>query len=196
MFIHTLRVSSSLTQAACHEGCCAKMYRKVVITQYQCQVFIAVILISHSLAAPQIGGGAGAGAGGGGGAAGAGAGGGAVGAGGAAVGAGAGAGAASAAAGAAMMAAGTGMLMMNPMFPLFPLMLAGASFAKVTILSASLLLTPPLPGVLHRAPAGAPPRPPQTGRSPLPPPSRLPPPPPPASLPPVSVSSVPVLDTG
>ena len=97
MFIHTLRVSSSPRQAACHEGCCAKMYRKVVITQYQCQVFIAVILISHSLAAPQIGGGAGAGAAGGGGAAGAG---------GAAVGAGAGA--ASAAAGAAMMAAGLG----------------------------------------------------------------------------------------
>ena len=162
----------------------------MVINQYQCQVFIAIILISHSLAAPQIGGGAGAGAGGGGG------GGAAVG-GGAAGGAGgaAGAGAASAAAGAAMMAAGTGM-MMNPMFPLFPLMLAGASFAKVTIVSASLLLTDPAPwpGVLHRAPAAAPPRPPQTGRSPLPPPSRLPPPPP-ASLPPVPVSSVPVLDS-
>ena len=40
------------------------------------------------------------------------------------------AGAAAGAAGAAMMAAGTGMMMMNPM-SLFPMILAGASFAKV-----------------------------------------------------------------
>ena len=30
-----------------------------------------------------------------------------------------------------MMAAGTGMMMMNPTMALFPIMLAGASFAKV-----------------------------------------------------------------
>ena len=78
------------------------------------------MLISLVLAAPQLGTGGG-GAGGGGAGAGAGAGG----------GAGAGAGAAgAAAAGAAMMAAGTGMMMMNPM-SMFPLVLAGASFAKV-----------------------------------------------------------------
>lgn len=46
--------------------------------------------------------------------------------------AGAGTGAGVAAAGAAMMAAGTGMMMMNPTMALFPIMLAGASFAKVT----------------------------------------------------------------
>ena len=59
-------------------------------------------------------------------------GGGAGGAGGAIGGAGAGTGAGVAAAGAAMMAAGTGMMMMNPTMALFPIMLAGASFAKVT----------------------------------------------------------------
>ena len=57
-------------------------------------------------------------------------GGGGAGAGGAVGGAGTGAGVA--AAGAAMMAAGTGMMMMNPTMALFPIMLAGASFAKVT----------------------------------------------------------------
>lgn len=70
--------------------------------------------------APQVISGGGAGGGGAGGGAGAG-------------GAGAaGAGAAGAAAGAAMMAAGTGMMMMNPTMALFPIMLAGASFAKVS----------------------------------------------------------------
>ena len=81
------------------------------------------LLVTHLLAAPQIsvggGGAGGAGAGAGGGGAGAGAGGGGA------------AGAAAGAAGAAMMAAGTGMMMMNPTMALFPIMLAGASFAKV-----------------------------------------------------------------
>ena len=47
---------------------------------------------------------------------------------------GAGTAAGAAAAGAAMMAAGTGMMMMNPTMMLFPMILAGASFAKVLLL--------------------------------------------------------------
>ncbi len=90
------------------------------------QATVYCLLVTHLLAAPQI-------SGGGGGAGGAGAGGAGGGAGGAGGGAGAGgaAGAAAGAAGAAMMAAGTGMMMMNPTMALFPIMLAGASFAKV-----------------------------------------------------------------
>ena len=36
-----------------------------------------------------------------------------------------------------MMAAGTGMMMMNPTMALFPIMLAGASFAKVNTIFCS-----------------------------------------------------------
>ena len=93
---------------------------------------VCCLLATHLLAAPQISGG-----GGGAGGAGGGAGGGGAGGGGAGAGAGGAAGAAAGAAGAAMMAAGTGMMMMNPTMALFPIMLAGASFAKVNTILCS-----------------------------------------------------------
>ena len=50
-----------------------------------------------------------------------------------------------------MMAAGTGMMMMNPTMALFPIMLAGASFAKVNIILCSACVVISVQsGLLHR----------------------------------------------
>lgn len=69
---------------------------------------------------------------------------------------GGGGGAVAGAAGAAMMAAGTGMMVMNPTMALFPIMLAGASFVKVSaelkvFYDQNIIIFLLLPGIYDRA---------------------------------------------